>query len=224
VRAPLILVTGTGTGIGKTRVAEALVVAWQARHRHVAGLKPVESGVVDLASSDAALLQAASSFHVKQPGWAFVDPVSPHLAARRGGTALEPSLLLAFVDQVRHQVDALVVELPGGLFTPLAPNFLNCDFAARLQADATLLVAPDRLGVLHDAIAAIRAARAIELPITAILLNAPPIPDASSGTNATELRAFLAAPVVGPLPRASSSELAHHAALASILHSVGARA
>ena len=86
-RAALIVVTGTGTGIGKTHIAEAILRAW-ARHRpgaRLIGLKPIESGVSVGAVTDSGRLAAASTFHVKQSGYALSAPLSPHLAARQRG-------------------------------------------------------------------------------------------------------------------------------------------
>ncbi len=42
--APLLVVTGTGTGIGKTVIAAGLVATWGRRGFRVAGVKPIESG------------------------------------------------------------------------------------------------------------------------------------------------------------------------------------
>jgi dethiobiotin synthetase len=67
IRAALVVVTGTGTSIGKTHFAEALILAWR-RTARVLGLKPIESGVVPGALTDVERLQAVSSFHVKQSG------------------------------------------------------------------------------------------------------------------------------------------------------------
>src|SRR6202142_1681773 len=82
----MVVIGGTGTSIGKTQFAEAVLYAWRETAR-VVGLKPVESGVVDRSRSDAARLAAASSFHVKQGGYAFGCPPFPPLAAPRAGAA-----------------------------------------------------------------------------------------------------------------------------------------
>ena len=62
----LIVVSGTGTGIGKTYLCEALLTALRASGRQVVGIKPVETGLNEPGPSDALRLDRASSFHVKQ--------------------------------------------------------------------------------------------------------------------------------------------------------------
>ena len=104
--------------------------------------------------------------------------------------------------------NAVLVELPGGLYTPLTADVLNADFARSLAPDLTLLVAPDRLGVLHDVLAATTASRATGLALDAIVLVQPASPDASTGTNATELRHLSRVPVVVVLPRGDPEVLA----------------
>jgi dethiobiotin synthetase len=205
----LIVVSGTGTGIGKTHFAEALLLAWGRRAARVAGWKPVESGVVDPGPlTDAERLRRASTFHVKQVPQSFPEPLSPHLAARLHGVVLRAADLLPPIARARAEADVVVVELPGGLFTPLAHDLLNADFAASMDPDAVLLVAPDRLGVLHDVTAAVRASATVPLRIAGIVLVAPDVPDASTGTNAAELASLVEPPVVVTLPRAQPPALA----------------
>ena len=224
--APLVVVTGTGTGIGKTHAAAALVLAWARLLREagverpeVAGIKPVESGVTDGAPTDAATLEQASTFHVKRfpPPYMLARAVSPHLAAAGEGRVIELHLIRAFVDEVRAAADAVVVELPGGLFSPLARGLDNADVARGLAPDALLLVVPDRLGVLHDVAAATRAARASGVSVTGIVVVAPEHADASTGTNAVELSVVCDVPVVAELPRADVTTLSARDDLSSSL-------
>jgi dethiobiotin synthetase len=215
----LIVVAGTGTGIGKTHLAEALLLAWRRHAKRVVGLKPVESGVADPAdpASDGARLARAASFHVKHDRHVFPDPVSPHLAARSAGTMLTMEMFAAPIALARPQADGVLVELPGGLFTPLAPELLNADVARDLRPDVLLLVAPDRLGVLHDVVAATVAARALSVTVHAVVLVAPEQPDASTGRNARELVTLIDLPLLATVPRGSPEELATTPEVALIL-------
>ena len=215
--ARLLVVSGTGTGIGKTHATAALLAAWSrvllqhgVAEPRVAGLKPVESGAVPGGPSDALTLEHASTFHVKRfpPPYMLARPVSPHLAAADEGRTLELGVIVSYVEGVRHLTHGVAVELPGGLFTPLAPELSNADVAVALRPDAVLLVAPDRLGVLHDVGAATRAAAALGLAITGVVLVAPELADASTGTNAAELALVTPVPVVAVLPRADIATLA----------------
>jgi dethiobiotin synthase len=217
----VIVVGGTGTSIGKTHLAEALLHAWR-RSARVVGIKPIESGVVDHLVSDAQRLAAASSFHVKQCGYALSAAVSPHLAARDEAVEIHPDVAVQFVHDAREQADGVVVELAGGLFTPIADGISNADLVARLAAETVLLVAPDRLGVLHDLTATIRAASTIPLPITGIVLVAPEHPDSSTGRNADEVRRITGVPVLAVLPRGTPTELAENPALRQLVEMLSA--
>jgi dethiobiotin synthetase len=216
MRGRLVVVTGTGTGIGKTYVAEALLLALGRKGVRAAGIKPIESGA-DVSPSDAARLRAASSFHVKHSGVSLPEPVSPHLAARRAGIEVDVDQLIADARGCLGDVAVLLVELPGGLFSPLTDRVINAEFAAGLAPDALLLVAPDRLGVLHETVATARAAAAVGLTVDAIVLVAPDHPDGSTGTNASELVRFVAASVMGTVPRGPLSVLAEHDVVALTL-------
>ena len=220
MRGRLVLVSGTATGIGKTHFAAALLLAARKRVARVAGIKPVESGVNRWVESDASTLSRYSSFHVKPFGYALPEAVSPHLAARRAGVRIETANLEVGIAGARADADLVVVELAGGLFTPLSDNILNADLAARCAADVLLLVAPDRLGALHDVLATVRAADAMDLRVGAIVMVAPELRDESTGSNADELARFLSIPVLACFPRASIEDLTNLPAMTVIVDRV----
>lgn len=164
----IVYVTGTGTDVGKTHVAAAL-----ARASGLRAWKPIVSGGLE----DVERLGAAAP-----PLHALRDALSPHLAARREGVTLSAR---AIVDTTK---DGSIVEGAGGLYSPLSDTETNADVARLYGVRAkVVLVAPDRLGVLHDVGACVRAARADRIGFTAIALSAPAEPDASTGTNADEI-------------------------------------
>lgn len=226
--ARVAVVTGTGTGIGKTHASEALLRAVAARGRRVAGLKPVETGVVPGAATDAAQLAAVSTFHVKPfpqgAPYTFPQPISPHLAARDAGApAIRLDAIRDYVTGAAAHGDFVLVELAGGLFSPISDTAFNADVAADLAPDVTLLVAPDRLGVLHDVFGALRAASTVPLPIDAILLSAHETRDASTGRNAAEIRRFSPQTPVFEVPRADPKTLARGPGIEALLQELGPR-
>jgi 8-amino-7-oxononanoate synthase len=221
-RSRVVVIAGTGTSVGKTHLAEAMIRAWRRMEpsARVAGLKPVESGVADEARSDAARLDSAASFHVKQFRYALAAPVSPHLAARDEGIDIQVDQIAAFVAATRGQADGIVLELAGGLFTPLARGTCNADLAAALAPAFVIVVAPDRLGVLHDLGATARAAAAAGLRLHGAVLMAPEHGDASTKRNASEVMDASGVPVLAVLGRASSTELSELPALTGLLRAV----
>ncbi len=208
----MAVVTGTGTEIGKTHFTQALLRAWARalsatglHDPYVLGIKPVESGVASSSKSDAEMLQEASTFHVKHrpPPYRLTRAVSPHLAAREQGTRIDAACIVQYVRECQNQVHGLAVELAGGLFSPLGPALSNADIAGLLRPTALFLVAPDRLGVLHEVGATTRAALAAGLTIDGILLVAPETADASTGSNAAELHYVTEVPVMATVQRAT---------------------
>ncbi|HEX3343654.1 MAG TPA: AAA family ATPase, partial [Polyangiaceae bacterium] len=150
-------------------------------------------------------------------GVALKAPISPHRAARLEGVTLPLDDLARGVRAALATADVVLVELPGGLFTPLAPGTLNADFAADLRPDDVLLVAPDRLGVLHDVLAATRAAAAAGLRLRGVVLVAPAAPDASTGANAADLADYAPIPVLATIPRGAPAALARDPSVALIV-------
>jgi dethiobiotin synthetase len=176
-----VVVVGTGTDVGKTHVTCALLsvlgsrgIAW----------KPIESGVTSDESDSGRLARAGETIPALH---SFAEPLSPHLAARNAGVVIDPTRIVAEARRLRDSRRVTLIETAGGLLSPLDVGFTNADLVRELAPERVLLVAPDRLGVLHDVAATIGAARAKGVSFDAIVLSAPETPDASTGTNQSEL-------------------------------------
>jgi dethiobiotin synthetase len=214
----LVFIVGTGTEIGKTHLGESLLLHL-GRTARVVGYKPVESGVPEgLPGEDAERLRAASTFHVKpEPlSYRLRRPVGPHLAAREMGIALDVPAIVASIRRVAEAAEVALVEMAGGLFSPLTEEVSNADVVRSFPNAAVLLVAPDRLGVLHDLATTTRAAASLGIPLRGIVFSAPAAADASTGTNPAEARYVTSVPVLASLPRRPATELASGAAIAAV--------
>lgn len=213
-----VVVTGTGTGVGKTYVTRALRRTLEA-NRRVLALKPIETGY-DPTTCDARVIGGESWL---APLYAFAEPVSPHLAARRAGAHVELDRVVEWVRRAWQEAgddDAVVlVEGAGGLLTPLDERGTsNLDLVRRLEPCRWLLVAPNRLGVLHDVRAAVQVAVTSHRGPDAVLLSCVPEEGATSpvgpadstpefwnlarATNPTELARFVDAPIYSVSPEA----------------------
>ncbi|HEY4581766.1 MAG TPA: dethiobiotin synthase [Lysobacter sp.] len=192
-------VTGTDTGVGKTRVATALAHALTLRGLRVQVRKPVESGVdARTGPADAQALREAAGAHEA------IDTVcaltlraalSPERAAALEGVELPLSRL---VDAARREAGGngvLLVEGAGGFYSPIAAGALNADLAVALGLPV-LVVAADRLGALNHVLLTVEAVQRRGLDVAAIVLSRPAPADDDGMDNAGDLRAHLALPVI----------------------------
>jgi dethiobiotin synthetase len=201
------VILGTGTHVGKTFAACGLVRLFAARAIAVAGLKPIESGVAANQVGDAAQLAAASSglrLPPEHPLYAFAEPITPARAARATANPIDLGKVADWVRQVESDAPAsaqLVIETAGGVFSPLGDGTTNFDLARALGPATWVLVAPDRLGVLHDVGSCLLAMEALGRRPDYLILSSPESPDASTGTNGDELARNPLTPPLIILPR-----------------------
>lgn len=193
----IVVIVGTGTNVGKTHVGQALLASGAGR---LAAWKPIESGAT-AESSDTRALSRAGPTH--PPLYSLSEPISPHLAARRQGVVIDRSLVVEGARRQAVESEVLLIETAGGLFSPLDVKLTNADLVLALAPSRVLLVAADRLGVLHDVGATVGAARALGLGIDALVLSTPEHPDPSTGTNRAELESTVGIRVAAVFPRAA---------------------
>lgn len=209
-----VVALGCGTEVGKTFVVSALGHALHQRYpdARIRCLKPLETGFAPSAppapGSDAAVLEC-SSFHVKparpHPAIALAEPISPHLAARREGVSVTLDGLTDWVDRWSSEADWVVVETAGGACSPVTDRATNLDLARASAPDRLLLVARDRLGVLHELSSTLAAVRAARLSDPICILSSPPDAPAHCA-NAEEARRLRIAPDLIVVRTASDAE------------------
>ena len=155
---PTIFVTGTDTGVGKTRISCGLLKQLRAEGSSVCGYKPVASGcektLEGLRNEDALALQAAAQtsedYGCINP-YAFAPAIAPHLAAQAVGVNLNITLLNQAHDELAMSYDWVVTEGAGGFLVPLNEQLTFGDWAA--QRDwPVLLVVGMRLGCINHAL------------------------------------------------------------------------
>lgn len=148
-----ILVSGSDTGVGKTHIVAVLAsIAHSDTGDPVQVVKLVETGVEPGSVGDAkrALRRAGV------PGEAFTlfsfrRPIAPLTAAAIDGAELNFELLLRALAGL-PPAGVRIIEGAGGLAVPLDPSGKDwSDLAVAIQADATVLVVPDRLGAINQA-------------------------------------------------------------------------
>lgn len=150
-----IFVTGTDTGVGKTRVAVALIHALRAQGLRVAGMKPVSAGseAGELNEDVSALMQAAnvtSDVRDVNP-YAFDEPIAPHIAAEKAGVVIDLAVIASAYSRLAAAADAVVVEGAGGWRVPLNAREDMADLAQMLGLPVVMVVGL-RLGCLNHAV------------------------------------------------------------------------
>jgi len=158
-----LFVTGTDTGVGKTRVACALLAAFAARGLRVAGMKPVAAGAMEtpegLRNDDAIALISASTGRPPYPTvnpCVFAAPVAPHIAAADAGVPISIETIATCHAELAADNDFVIVEGAGGLLVPLGDSSTFADLARRLDAPVILVVGL-RLGCLNHALLTVEA-------------------------------------------------------------------
>lgn len=165
-------VTATGTGVGKTFFTRGLARALRKHGKTVAAIKPIETGcdpdpldaLALAAACDTPSLAHAAGLYRATPA------LGPRAIQLRGGPAVPPlgQLVQASFDAA-GDCNVLLIEGAGGVLVPLNERETMADFIRVLGAPV-LLVAPNRLGVQSDVLAALEALRRRDLHLLGVVL------------------------------------------------------
>lgn len=199
-------ITGTDTDVGKTRVATALLAAFNARGFSTAAMKPVSAGCTPtpdgLRNDDALLLQLQASLRMPYDEvnpYAFAAAMAPHLAAQQAGVAIDLAHLREVYERIAARADVVIVEGAGGWQVPLSLHTTMADLAKLLNLPVILVVGL-RLGCLNHALLTANAIRACGLSLVGWVANGIDPQMECIDENIESLRERLAAPLLGTVP------------------------
>jgi dethiobiotin synthetase len=206
-----LFVTGTDTGVGKTRIAAALCVAYAARQKRVAAMKPVASGCTQtsagLRNEDAEALLAAmtvrAAYDEVNP-YAFEPAIAPHIAAMEAGCSIDLRLLDGCFERLCRHSDVIIVEGAGGWLAPLDATHTFADLAVRWKLDVILVVGL-RLGCLNHALLTAEAIERRGVQLAGWVGNSVDPDFARREANIATLRSRLAANCLGLFPYSPES-------------------
>jgi dethiobiotin synthetase len=206
-----LFVTGTDTGVGKTRIAAALCVAYAAHGKRVAAMKPVASGCTrtpaGLRNEDAEALLGAMTVRAAYGDvnpYAFEPAIAPHIAAMEAGCPIDFGLLDGCYERLCLQSDVIIVEGAGGWLAPLDATRTFADLAVRWQLDIILVVGL-RLGCLNHALLTAEAIEARGLRLAGWVGNSVDPDFERREANTDTLRSRLAANCLGIFPYSPES-------------------
>jgi len=222
-----VFVTGTDTGVGKTRVACAIVHALRARGIRVAPMKPVAAGVVfhsgKWANEDTLALAAAAGPDAPTgeaiTPMLFGEAIAPHIAAAREGRSIDLATLVEAHRRLAGQSDFTVVEGVGGFQVPLGPAQDARDLARAFGLPVVLVVGL-RLGCLNHALLTSASVEQAGLRLAGWIANAIDPGMAMVDENVAALAERLPGPLLGRLPfapQASAGDLAPYLDVRAIL-------
>ncbi len=195
-------ITGTDTGVGKTLVSCALLHAFAARNKTVAGMKPVAAGCENGKWMDVEFLIAASNVAAPREWinpYALTLPVAPHIAAKRMGIEIDTTVILQACRELQDIAEVVIVEGVGGFLVPLNSQYDTGDMA-QILGFPVILVVGMRLGCLNHALLTAQAVRAAGLPLAGWVANQvdPKMIEFEENMRALEQR--LPCPLLGVLP------------------------
>ncbi|MFE2280072.1 dethiobiotin synthase [Streptomyces sp. NPDC059454] len=199
---PVLVITGTGTEVGKTVVTAALAATALAAGRSVAVLKAAQTGVRPDEAGDAEEVARLAGAVTTAELARYPDPLAPATAARRAGRApVHPHEVAERAAKLATEHDLVLVEGAGGLLVRFdAAGGTLADAAALLSAPV-LVVASAGLGTLNVTELTARELRGRGLDLAGVVIGSwPAEPDLASRCNLLDLPDVTGVPLLGAVP------------------------
>jgi len=198
----VLVITGTGTEVGKTVTTAAVAAAAVAAGRSVAVLKPAQTGVRPDERGDADEVARLAGAVTTRELARYPEPLAPATAARRAGMrAVRPHDVAEAASELAAGHDLVLVEGAGGLLVRFDDEGGTLADAARLLAAPVLVVAAAGLGTLNSTELTARELRQRGLELAGVVIGSWPVAaDLASRCNLADLPAVTESPLLGALP------------------------
>lgn len=202
-------VTGTDTAVGKTLISCALLYAFAAQGKKVAGMKPVAAGSDDDGlNEDVKKLRAATNILASlgqiNP-YSFIHPLAPHIASRNAGVLIKLDRIVESYHELSTQAEVVIVEGAGGFLVPLNDTQDGADLAVALGVPVILVVGM-RLGCLNHALLTMRAINGCGLKCAGWVANVLDADMAALDANIQALQQRIGAPLLGVVPHQAAPD------------------
>ncbi|MDX6228327.1 MAG: dethiobiotin synthetase [Frankiales bacterium] len=201
----LLVVTGTGTGVGKTVVTAAIAGLALDRFSTVAVVKPAQTGVGAGEPGDldevARLSGAGNRYELAR----YRDPLSPAAAARRSGMPpLDLNATAARIAALESEHDLVIVEGAGGLLVRYNDDGATlADLAYALHASVVVVVRAG-LGTLNDTALTLEVMANRGVLLDSVVIGSwPHEPDLAARCNLRDLETLAGRPLGGAIPEGS---------------------
>ncbi|WP_030993976.1 MULTISPECIES: dethiobiotin synthase [unclassified Streptomyces] len=198
----VLVVSGTGTEIGKTVATAAVAAVAVADGRSVAVLKPAQTGLEPGERGDAEEAVRLSGAGVWRELARYPEPLAPATAARRAGVpAVRPADVAEAAEKLAAEYDLVLVEGAGGLLVRLDDEGGTVADVASLLSAPVLVVASAGLGTLNATELTTRELGRRGLAPAGVLLGAwPSRPDLAARCNVADLPTVTGVPLAGAIP------------------------
>jgi dethiobiotin synthetase len=197
----VLVVTGTGTGVGKTLVTAAVAALAADRGERVAVVKPVQTGVRPDEAGDLDVVRHLAGVTDLHELARLPDPLSPAAAARRAGLPpLDLRDAAGRIGALTTGRDLVAVEGAGGLLVRYDDaDATIADLAQHLGAPVLVVVQPS-LGTLNHTALTLEALTRRSLALAGVVIGAwPDDPDLACRSNIRDLEALAGQPLAGVL-------------------------
>ncbi|MFJ7044190.1 dethiobiotin synthase [Streptomyces sp. NPDC101112] len=204
----ILVVTGTGTEVGKTVATAAVAAVAAAAGRSVAVLKPAQTGVRPDERGDAdEVVRLAGDAVAAHELARYPEPLAPATAARRSGLApVHPEDVAEAAAKLATDHDLVLVEGAGGLLVRFDEAGGTLADMARLLGAPVLLVASAGLGTLNTTELTARELAAREVRLTGVVIGSwPKAADLASRCNVADLPVVAGAPLLGAVPEGAGA-------------------
>ncbi|MEU7103389.1 dethiobiotin synthase [Streptomyces longwoodensis] len=204
---PILVITGTGTEVGKTVTTAAVAAAALAAGRTVAVLKAAQTGVGPDERGDAdEVARLAGPVTVAEVA-RYPEPLAPATAARRAGREpVRPADVAEAAQKLATEHDLVLVEGAGGLLVRFDEAGGTLADVAELLRAPVLLVASAGLGTLNTTELTARELRGRRLELLGVVIGSwPGTPDLAMRCNVTDLPEVSGAPLLGALPEGAGA-------------------
>jgi dethiobiotin synthetase len=202
-----LVVSGTGTGVGKTVVTAAVAALAAARGAAVAVVKPGQTGVAPGEDGDLDVVRRLAGVTDLHEHARFPDPLSPAAAARRAHRApVDLRDVAAQVAELTHTRRLVLVEGAGGLLVRYDEEGTTiADLAHLLQAPVLVVTEPG-LGTLNQTALTLEAMAHRGLELAGVVIGSwPADPDLACRSNVRDLETLAARPLAGAMPAGSGA-------------------
>ncbi|MET8829346.1 dethiobiotin synthase [Streptomyces sp. NPDC004610] len=198
----VLVITGTGTEVGKTIATAAIAATARAAGRSVAVLKAAQTGVRPDERGDAAEVVRLAGEVTARELARYPDPLAPATAARRAGRApVHPADIAETAAKLATEHDLVLVEGAGGLLVRFDPAGGTLADAAELLAAPVVIVAAAGLGTLNTTELTARELRRRGLAPAGVVIGSwPTAPDLAARCNLADLPEVTGTPLLGALP------------------------